>query len=104
MPEGRYAEAEKLNREVLEIQRRVLGPEHPSTAVTVYDLSCLAARQGHKDQALSLLRESVDHGFPAWSDLGVDKDPDLKSLHDDPRFAAIVADAKDRAATAQKPH
>jgi non-specific serine/threonine protein kinase/serine/threonine-protein kinase len=102
--EGRYAEAEKLNREVLEIQRRVLGPEHPNTAVTVYDLSCLAARQGHKDQALSLLRESVDHGLPPWGDLAVDKDPDLKSLHDDPRFAAIAADAKDRAATAQKPH
>ena len=102
--EGRYAEAEKLNREVLEIQRRVLGPEHPSTAITVYDLSCLAARQGHKDQALSLLRESVDHGLPPWGDLAVDKDPDLKSLHDDPRFAAIVADAKDRAAAVQKPH
>ncbi|MGB6682705.1 MAG: serine/threonine-protein kinase [Candidatus Acidiferrum sp.] len=102
--EGRYAEAEKLNREVLEIQRRVLGPEHPDTAVTIYDLSCLAARQGHKDQALSLLRESVDHGLPPRGDLGVDTDPDLKSLHDDPRFAAIVADAKDRAAAAQKPH
>jgi eukaryotic-like serine/threonine-protein kinase len=102
--EGRYAEAEKLDREVLEIQRRVLGPEHPDTAVTVYGLSCLAARQGHKDQALSLLRESVDHGLPPWGDLAVDKDPDLKSLHDDPRFAAIVADAKDRTAAAQKPH
>jgi eukaryotic-like serine/threonine-protein kinase len=102
--EGRYAEAEKLDREVLEIQRRVLGPEHPDTAITVYGLSCLAARQGHKDQALSLLRESVDHGLPPWGDLAVDKDPDLKSLHDDPRFAVIVADAKDHAAAAQKPH
>jgi non-specific serine/threonine protein kinase/serine/threonine-protein kinase len=102
--EGRYAEAEKLDRQVLEIQRRVLGPEHPDTAVTVYGLSCLAARQGHKDQALSLLRESVDHGLPPWGDLAVDKDPDLKSLHDDPRFATIVADAKERAAATQKPN
>jgi eukaryotic-like serine/threonine-protein kinase len=101
--EGRYAEAEKLDREVLEIQRRVLGPEHPDTAITVYGLSCLAARQGHKDQALSLLRESVDHGLPPYGDLAVDKDPDLKSLHDDPRFASIVADAKERAAATQKP-
>src|ERR1700733_5306446 len=102
--EKRYAEAEKLDRQVLEIQRRVLGPEHPDTAVTVYGLSCLAARQGHKDQALSLLRESVDHGLPPWGDLAVDKDPDLKSLHDDPRFATIVADAKERAAATQKPN
>jgi hypothetical protein len=28
---GRHAEAEELHREVLEIQRRVLPPEHPDT-------------------------------------------------------------------------
>ncbi len=35
-------------------------------------------------------------------DLWLDKDPDLKSLHGDPRFAALVAHAKERAAAAQK--
>jgi hypothetical protein len=33
--EGRYAEAEKLDREVLDIERRVLGPEHPTTLKTI---------------------------------------------------------------------
>jgi tetratricopeptide (TPR) repeat protein len=91
--EGRYAEAEKIRREQLDIQRRVLGPEHPETAVSVYNLSCLAARQGRRNEALSLLREAVDHGAPAHIDLGIDKDPDLKSLHGDPRFDALVAKA-----------
>jgi non-specific serine/threonine protein kinase/serine/threonine-protein kinase len=99
---GRYAEAAKLQREELDIDRRVLGPEHPSTAMAEYNLACTEAHEGHKEQALSLLRDAVDHGLPPWGDLAIDKDPDLISLHSDPRFAAAVADAKDRAA--QKPH
>jgi hypothetical protein len=35
--------------------------------------------------------------------LGIDKDPHLKSLHGDPRFAALVAHAKERAAAAETP-
>ena len=101
--EGHYAEAEKLQREALDVQRRVLGPEHPATARSTYNLGCLAALRGRIDEALSLLREAVDHGLPSGVDLGIDKDPDLKSLHGDPRFAALVAHAKERAAAAQKP-
>ena len=101
--EGRYAEAEKLQRETLEIQRRVLGPEHPDTATSTYNLSCMSAHKGNRDQALSLLREAVDHGLPPGADLAIEKDPDFKSLHGDPRFAALVAHAKERAAAAQKP-
>jgi non-specific serine/threonine protein kinase/serine/threonine-protein kinase len=96
--EGRYDEAEKMERELLDIQRRVLGPEHPATAVSVYNLGCLAARQGRRNEALSLLSEAVDHGAPAHIDLGIDKDPDLKSLHGDPRFDALVAKARQLAA------
>jgi non-specific serine/threonine protein kinase/serine/threonine-protein kinase len=100
--EGRYAEAEKLFRKTLDIRRRVLGPESPDAASSTYNLSCIAARQGRRDEALSLLREAVDHGLRPGADLGMDTDPDLKSLHGDPRFAALVAHAKERAAAAQK--
>jgi serine/threonine protein kinase len=102
--EGRYAEAEKMEREELDIERRVLGPEHPLTAISLYNLGGLAARQGRRNDAFSLLREAVDHGFPPDGDLAIDKDRDLQSLHGDPRFVALVADAKERAAAAQKPH
>lgn len=47
-----------------DIQRRVLGPEHPDT---------------------------------------LENDPDLEALHRDPRFSALVAHAKERAAAPQKP-
>jgi eukaryotic-like serine/threonine-protein kinase len=100
---GRYAEAARLQREELDIDRRVLGPEDPGTAMAEYNLACSEAHEGHKEQALSLLRDAVDHGLPPWGDLAVEKDPDLASLHSDPRFVAVVADAKDRAAAAQKP-
>ena len=105
--EGHYAEAEKLYHENIEVQRRVLGPEHPDTAASVYNLGFLAARQGRRDEALSLIRQAVDHGLAPVYDLHVEKDPDLISLHGDPRFTALVAHAKEvaqskTAATAQK--
>jgi len=102
MGEGRYDEAEKLFRRTHNVQRRVLGPEHPNTAISAYNLGCIAAHLGRRYEALSLLREAVDHGLPPYADLGMDKDPDLKSLHGDPQFAALVAHAKERAAVAQK--
>jgi len=101
--EGHYAEAEKLHREILDVRRRLLGPEHPDTAASTYNVGCILARKGEVDEALSLLREAVDHGLHSGTDLAIEKDPDLQSLHGDPRFAALVAHAKERAAAAQNP-
>jgi hypothetical protein len=42
----------------------------------------------------------VDHGLPGFGDLALEKDPDLNSLHGDPRFAAH---AKEMAAQQKKP-
>ena len=100
--EGHYAEAEKLGRETLDIKRRTLAADYPDTALSTYILGCIAALRGQRDEALSLLHEAVDHGFAPMGDLGIEKDPDLKSLHGDPRFDALVAHAKERAAAAQK--
>jgi len=61
--EGRYGEAEKLPRETLEIRRRVHGPEYPDTAWCVYSLGSIAALRGDRTEALSLLRQAVDHGL-----------------------------------------
>jgi len=98
--QGRYAEAETLLRQALDISRRVLGPEHPRTADLVYNLGCIAALKGDREQALALIREAVDHGLMARLGASeIEQDPDLKSLHGDPRFAALIAHAKKQAAS-----
>ena len=101
--EGRYAEAEKLERATLDTRRRVLGPEHPDTAGFTYNLGFIALRKGKRDEALAHLQEAVDHGLAPGHDLGIGQDPDLSPLHGDARFDALVAHAKERAAAAQKP-
>jgi serine/threonine protein kinase len=101
--EGRKAEAEKLARETLEIQRRVVGQDHPDTASTTYDLACVLAQSGRNDEALSFLREAIDHRLDPATDLALATAPELKSLRKDPRFAALVSYARQRAAT-QKPN
>jgi non-specific serine/threonine protein kinase/serine/threonine-protein kinase len=102
--EGNYAEAEKILRETLEIQRRVVGPNHPDTALSTYQLACIAAHQGQLDEAFSLLGEAIDHGLSVAGDVVLERENDLKPLHRDPRFDALVTDAKQRAAAAQKPN
>ena len=62
------------------------------------------AVQARREEAISLLSEAVGHGLHSSTGLDMDKDPDLKTLHGDPRFAALVAHAKERAATSQRPN
>jgi non-specific serine/threonine protein kinase/serine/threonine-protein kinase len=101
--EGHNYEAEKFLRETLDIFRRVYGADNLDTADTIYILACAVARAGQREKALSLLREAIDHGLDPVTGLGIDKAPDLKSLHGDPRFTTLVAHAKEQAAAAQKP-
>jgi serine/threonine protein kinase len=102
LEQGRYGEAEKLQREILEVQRRVLGPEHLETALTLYNLACTKAREGNGKESLELLSQTLEHGLEPGMALGIDKDPDLNSLHGNPRFEALVARAKERAAATQR--
>jgi Tfp pilus assembly protein PilF len=101
--EGPYGEAETLQRDTLNLQRQVLGPDHPDTAMSTYNLGGIALHKGKRNEALSLLREAIDHGLAPNIALYMEKDSDLESLHNDPRFAALIAHAKERAAAAQKP-
>jgi len=133
--EGRYPEAEKLARETLDIQRRVLGPENSDTVLTLeyeaadlshegrygeaqelfreliktaekkkpgllpdawYNFACAAAIAGHRGEALRYLGQAIDGGY--WTETAtIVADPDLKSLHGDPRFDALIAKARQKA-------
>ena len=92
-------DAQKTLRHALEIEGRIFGPDQPESAATRYDLATVLARDGHKDEAIPLLHQAVDHGLPPRLDLEIEKDPLFNSLHGDPRFKEIVSDAKRRAAT-----
>jgi len=98
---GELDEAEKSLRQLLELERRVLGPHQPEIALTVYQLAMVASKRGRTDDALALLGQAIDIGLRPADALQMGDDPDLKELHGDPRFAALVAKAKQRAA-AQK--
>jgi tetratricopeptide (TPR) repeat protein len=57
--EHEYAEAEKIDREVLDKRRRVLGPEHPDTVWTMSSLAQDVLKQGHYAEAEKLAREAT---------------------------------------------
>jgi len=99
---GRFDEAEKLLRQTLDIQTRLYGPDNPRTADTVYNIASVAAKRGNFDKAFSLLKHTLEHGLAPADALMIESDPDLKALHNDPRFPALVADAKQHAAQKSK--
>ncbi len=49
-----------MQREVLEVQRRVLGPEHPDTLNTMSNLGCSLGGQGKHAKAETMTREVLD--------------------------------------------
>ena len=57
--EGRYDEARKTLEEILPIQRRVLGVEHPDTIATLYQMAIVRTYQGRLDEARKLCEEII---------------------------------------------
>ena len=55
----RYAEAERLSREVLADRHRLLGDDHPDTLTSRATLAWLAARQGRRGEAEELYRQVI---------------------------------------------
>ena len=91
--QGRYSEAEVLFRQTIQIAGKSNEPGVLGRAW--YNFGCTAAVAGHRDDALKYLTEAVDHGYKhaEW----MEADNDLKSLHGDPLFEAIVAKGRDSA-------
>jgi tetratricopeptide (TPR) repeat protein len=78
-----YDEAEAAYRVVID------GPEpNFSKQSAWYNLACIRALQGRKEEALEALENAVNCGFgdAAWAR----RDGDLQSLRDDPRFQKIL--------------
>lgn len=79
----RYDEAERTYRLIL------ADPESGFSKQSAwYNIACIKAIEGKKDEALLALQSAVSEGF---RDVGwARRDGDLKSLRDDPRFLAIL--------------
>ncbi len=56
---ARYREAEPLYRRALAIREQVLGPEHPTTAMSLYSLAGLCQAQGRFEEAESLYQGAL---------------------------------------------
>jgi len=57
---ARYAEAEPLYRQALQIRRHAFGDGHPMVAATMLDLGELLSRRGDHIQAVHMGRQAVD--------------------------------------------
>lgn len=87
---------------MLELRGRLLGPAHPATVASVFNLGGVAAARGDRAAALRYFREAVELGY-SRSDWML-RDPNLARLRDDPDFQEIVAAAKaNQAASGQAP-
>ncbi len=80
--QGRLDEAERLQRETLEIRRRVLGDQHPDTFSSLTNLAQVLDQLGHPDESEPLMRQVLagrrrvvgsDHPHTVWAllDLGI---------------------------------
>ena len=56
--QGKYAEAEPLNKRSLAIDERALGPEHPAVATSLNNLALIYDAQGRYGEAESLYKRA----------------------------------------------
>ena len=84
---NRYAEADKLFREVLEQHG---DPRFRS--LMWYSYACTAAAAHDTDSALRYLHEAINAGYRDLDKLSFDAD--LQGLRDNPKFRQLVADLK----------
>jgi len=91
--EGRFSNARKLFREAIETASKVNEPRELANAW--YAFADGAAVTGNRREAFGYLEIAIDHRFAAFG--WMESDPDLNSLHDDPRFEMLVAKARQNA-------
>jgi eukaryotic-like serine/threonine-protein kinase len=81
-----YDEAKKLFTDTID----KLTKTHESTiSMAWYNFACVAAAGNDRDGAVNYLRKAIENGYNDANHLRVDND--LKSLHGDSRFQALLA-------------
>jgi Flp pilus assembly protein TadD len=57
--QGKYEEAEVMNRQTLALREKVIGPEHPDTLVSMSNLAAVLDRQGKYEEAEVMNRQTL---------------------------------------------
>ena len=83
--EHHYAEAKKLFNDTIEQIGNIHGA---SVFLAWYNFAGVAAAANDHAEAVRHLREAIDHGYKDIDHMRIDQD--LKSLHGDPRFEALL--------------
>jgi hypothetical protein len=63
---GKHAEAEAMQREELDVRRRLLGPEHPHTLATMGNLADSLHGQGKHAEAEQMVNDGQSRQRPPW--------------------------------------
>jgi non-specific serine/threonine protein kinase/serine/threonine-protein kinase len=96
--EGRYADSEKMFRDVIETAEKT---DQPATVAEAwYYFACAEAAKGRPDEAFADLNHAIEKGLISPGELSAD--PELKSLHNDPRFDVLVAKARETISARKK--
>jgi len=96
--EGHYADSEKMFRDVIETAGKTGQPA--TVAEAWYNFACAEAARGRSDEAFADLNHAIENGLISPGELS--GDPELKSLHSDPRFDALVAKARETVSARRK--
>ena len=96
--EGRYADSEKMFRDVIETAGKT--NQLATVAEAWYNFVCAEAARGRPDEAFADLNHAIENGLISPGELSAD--PELKSLHSDPRFDALVAKARETSSARKK--
>src|ERR1022692_1185463 len=62
----RFTEAEKLHRETLDIQRRILGPEHPDTLMSMNNVADVLDHEAATPRQRSCFARHCIFNFVSW--------------------------------------
>ncbi len=90
---GDLARTKMIHLRALSIREKNLRPDHPRILESYYNLACVCALQGERDEAIGYLEKCVNRGF---ANEYIFKDTDLASLQGDPRFDNLLEKVKDR--------
>jgi non-specific serine/threonine protein kinase/serine/threonine-protein kinase len=89
--ERHYADSEKMFRDVIETAEKT---DQPATVAEAwYNFACAEAARGRPDEAFADLNHAIENSLISPGELSAD--PELKSLHSDSRFDALVARARE---------